>query len=93
MRARVARRWSVWVGVLLGIDVGGRRSRSPWATRRATCGVAATPTSPSGRGEIDVAVMIDDLRRLVAEAGVSLRDVDAVGFPSRVRSTRRAAWC
>jgi glucokinase len=68
------------VGVLLGIDVGG--TKVAFAVGDAAGHLHAShrrPTSPSGRGETDVAVMIDDLRRLVREAGVSLRDVDAVG--------------
>ena len=68
------------MGLLLGIDVGG--TKVAFAIGDAAGNLLASqrrPTSPSGRGAIDVAAMIEDLRRLVRETGASLRDVDAIG--------------
>ena len=68
------------MGLLLGIDVGG--TKVAFAIGDPAGNLLASqrrPTSPSGRGATDVAAMIEDLRRLVREAGVSLRDVDAIG--------------
>jgi glucokinase len=68
------------VGSLLGIDVGG--TKVAFAIGDAAGNLLASqrrPTSPSGSGAIDVAAMIEDLRRLVGETGVSLREVDAIG--------------
>jgi glucokinase len=68
------------LGVLLGIDVGG--TKVAFAVGDVAGAVLASqrrPTAPSGRGESDVAAMIDDLRRLLREAGCKPGDVDAVG--------------
>jgi glucokinase len=68
------------VGVLLGIDVGG--TKVAFAVGDGSGAVRAShrrPTSLSGDGARDLAGMIDDLRRLVREAGIAERDVDAVG--------------
>ena len=68
------------MGLLLGIDVGG--TKVAFAIGDPAGNLLASqrrPTAPSGRGAIDIAAMIEDLRRLVRETGVSLRDVDAIG--------------
>ena len=68
------------MGLLLGIDVGG--TKVAFAIGDAAGNLLASqrrPTSPSGHGAIDIAAMIEDLRRLVRETGVSMRDVDAIG--------------
>ncbi|MCX5740630.1 MAG: ROK family protein, partial [Proteobacteria bacterium] len=68
------------MGLLLGIDVGG--TKVAFAIGDPAGNLLASqrrPTAPSGRGAIDVAAMIEDLRRLVRETGASLRDVDAIG--------------
>jgi len=68
------------VGVLLGIDVGGTKVAFAIGAADGTLQASERrPTAPSGRGATDVAAMIEDLRRLVREAGVSLHDVDAIG--------------
>ena len=68
------------MGLLLGIDVGG--TKVAFAIGDPAGNLLASqrrPTAPSGRGAIDIAAMIEDLRRLVRETGASLRDVDAIG--------------
>ncbi len=68
------------MGLLLGIDVGG--TKVAFALGDAAGALHAShrrATSPSGSGATDVAAMVEDLRRLVREAGVSLRDIDAIG--------------
>lgn len=68
------------MGVLLGIDVGG--TKAAFAVGDAAGSVLAShqrPTAPSGRGEIDVAAMIEDLHRLLRDTGIAPDDVDAVG--------------
>jgi glucokinase len=68
------------VGVLLGIDVGG--TKVAFAVGDAAGNLQASSrraTDPSGRGATDVAAMIEDLRRLLADAGVPIREVEAIG--------------
>jgi len=68
------------MGVLAGIDVGGTKVAfgvgEPNGTLRAT---ERRPTELSGDGTTDVKRMAADLRALLDRAGVSLRDVDAIG--------------
>jgi glucokinase len=68
------------VGTLLGIDVGGTKAAlcvgEPGGELRAKL---RRPTEPSGDPVQDVARLADDARRVVAEAGLSLSDVQAVG--------------
>ncbi len=68
------------MGVLLGIDVGG--TKVAFAVGDAAGNLHASQrraTSPSGCGATDLATMIEDLRRLIREAGVSKQDLDAIG--------------
>jgi glucokinase len=68
------------VGLLLGIDVGG--TKVAFGLGDAAGALRAThrrPTASSGDATKDVAAMVEDCRRLLAEAGVAPGEVDAVG--------------
>ena len=68
------------MGALLGIDVGGTKvalcAGEPGGELRAKL---RRPTEPSGDPATDVARLADDARQVIAEAGLALSDVDAVG--------------
>ena len=68
------------MGTLVGIDVGG--TKVAFAAGDASGALHATdrrPTRPSGDGRTDVGAMIEDVRGLLARAGVAAREVDAIG--------------
>jgi glucokinase len=68
------------IGLLLGIDIGG--SKVAVALGDAEGGVRARArraTEPSGDARADVARIASDALRLLAEAGVAVSELDAVG--------------
>lgn len=68
------------MGILVGIDVGG--TKIAFAAGEANGTLLATEQRPSrlsGDGAIDVAAMAEDVRGLLAKAGIAPGQVEAIG--------------
>src|SRR5690606_35210320 len=65
---------------LVGVDIGGTKIAVALGEAGGTVRARRRrPTDPSGRPEDDLARIADDVRAVVAEAGLALSDVAAVG--------------